>query len=336
MKLGSEDALVEWLRQRSEKAGRELLGDDGAVIAGRGEWAVTVDHQIAGVHYPEGLDPAVVARRLVAVNASDLAAMGAIPHLAFLALAMPAEIDSKRFFRSLLRECARLGIELAGGDLARAPTVTASLTLLGRKKPRGSWLRRSNGRAGDGLWVGGTVGESAAGRLLLARGARMIGRKVTLPKAFETDRGIAAAARRAVRRHLLPRPQLELGQWLAGRRRVAAIDLSDGLALDLHRICRESGVGATLEGHSLPQAARYDDLCRELGEDPQELALTGGEDYVLLFTLPSRVEPPAEPGCTRIGRLTSERAVELATAEGTRALPPRGWDHFETHPQGRS
>ena len=88
MKLGSEDALVEWLRQRSDRAGRSLLGDDGAVIAGRGEWAVTVDHQIAGVHYPEGLDPALLARRLLAVNASDLAAMGARPRFAFLALAV--------------------------------------------------------------------------------------------------------------------------------------------------------------------------------------------------------------------------------------------------------
>jgi thiamine-monophosphate kinase len=336
MKLGSEDALVEWLRRRSEETGRKLLGDDGAVIGARGEWAVTVDHQIAGVHCPQGLDPAVVARRLLAVNCSDLAAMGARPRLAFLALAVPAGFDTQRFFLSLLRECTRLGVELAGGDLARSRTTTASLTLMGRKEPGGRWLQRSNGREGDGLWVGGTLGESAAGRLLLARGARMIGRKVSLPKGFGGERGLAAAARRAVRRHLLPEPQLELGQWLGRRRRVAAIDLSDGLALDLHRLCRESGVGATLESDSLPQAGRFGDLCRQLGQGPLELALTGGEDYVLLFTLPSRVEPPSELGCTRIGKLTDGQAVELATAEGTRALPPGGWDHFETDPQGLS
>jgi len=111
---------------------------------------------------------------------------------------------------------------------------------------------------------------------------------------------------------------------------VAAIDLSDGLALDLHRLCRESGVGATLESDALPQPARFDDLCRALDQDPLELTLTGGEDYVLLFTLPPRVEPPSELGCTRVGRLTGGQAVQLATAEGTRALPPRGWDHFAT------
>jgi thiamine-monophosphate kinase len=199
---------------------------------------------------------------------------------------MPAEIDSKRFFRSLLRECARLGIELAGGDLARSPTATASLTLIGRKEPRGRWLQRSLGGAGDALWVGGTLGESAAGRLLLARGAQMSGRRVDLPKGMGADRGIAAAARRAVRRHLLPIPQLELGQWLAGRRR--------------------------------------------LDQDPLELCLTGGEDYVLLFTLPRSAVPPSGLGCTRIGRLTGGQALQLATAEGTRALAPTGWDHFET------
>jgi len=330
MKLGSEDALVEWLRQRSDRAGRPLLGDDGAVISGQGEWAVTVDHQIAGVHYPEGLDPAILARRLLAVNGSDLAAMGAQPRFAFLALAVPPDFDARRLFASLLRACTRLDVELAGGDLARSPTATASLTLMGKKNPRGRWLRRSNGRAGDLLWVGGTLGESAAGRLLLARGARMSGRRVDLPKAIGANRGVAAAARRAVRRHLLPIPQLDLGQWLSGRSRVAAIDLSDGLALDLHRLCRESGVGATLTANSLPNAAGFADLCRLLEQDPLELTLTGGEDYVLLFTLPPRQEPPPRFRCTRVGELTRKKSVRLVTTEGSQALPPKGWDHFET------
>jgi thiamine-monophosphate kinase len=336
MKLGSEDALVEWLRRRSNRAGRELLGDDGAVIAGQGEWAVTVDHQIAGVHYPEGLDPALLARRLLAVNCSDLAAMGAQPRFAFLALAVPPDFDARRLFASLTRACTRLGVKLAGGDLARSPTATTSLTLVGSKSPRGRWLRRSNGREGDRLWVGGTLGESAAGRLLLARGARMSGRRVELPKSMGADRGLAAAARRAVRRHLLPKPQLELGRWLSGRTRVAAIDLSDGLALDLHRLCRESGVGATLESNALPQPARFADLCRKLEQDPLELTLTGGEDYVLLFTLPPSQKPRGDFGCSRVGRLTDRRKVQLTTAEGTRALAAGGWDHFETRPQGPS
>ncbi|TNF83754.1 MAG: thiamine-phosphate kinase [Acidobacteria bacterium] len=332
MKLGSEDALVEWLRQRSGRAGHTLLGDDGAVISAQGEWAVTLDHQIAGVHFPEGLDPALVARRLLAVNASDLAAMGAQPRFAFLALAVPPDFDARRLLASLSRECTRLGVELAGGDVAKSPTATTSLTLLGSKSPKGRWLSRSNGRAGDLLWVGGSLGESAAGRLLLARGARMSGRRVELPKRIGTDRGIAAAARRAVRRHLLPKPQLELGRWLAGRSRVAAIDLSDGLALDLHRLCRESGVGATLESDALPRPARFADLCRELDQDPLELTLTGGEDYVLLFTLSPSQKPPGDFGCTRVGRLTDGRKVQLTTADGTQALAAGGWDHFETDP----
>jgi thiamine-monophosphate kinase len=330
MRLGSEDALVEWLRRRSDRGGRPLLGDDGAVISGQGEWAVTVDHQIAGVHYPEGLDPAILARRLLAVNGSDLAAMGAQPRFAFLALAVPPDFDTRRLFASLLRACSRLDVELAGGDLARSPTATASLTLMGKKNPRGHWLRRSHGRVDDALWIGGTLGESAAGRLLLARGAQMSGRRIDLPKAIGADRGVAAAARRAVRRHLLPIPQLDLGQWLSGRRRVAAIDLSDGLALDLHRLCRESGVGATLAADSLPHPAGFADLCRVLEQDPLELTLTGGEDYVLLFTLPPRQEPPPSFRCTRVGELTRKKSVRLVTTEGSQALAPSGWDHFET------
>jgi thiamine-monophosphate kinase len=330
MKLGSEDALVEWLRRRSNRAGRELLGDDGAVVTSRGEWAVTVDHQIVGVHYPEGLDPALLARRLLAVNCSDLAAMGAQPRFAFLALAVPQGFDARRLFASLSRACTRQGVKLAGGDLARSPTATASLTLMGSKRPKGRWLRRSNGRAGDGIWVGGTLGESAAGRLLLARGAAMSGRQVTLPKAFPAERGLAAAARRAVRRHLLPRPQLEAGQWLSGRNRVAAIDLSDGLALDLHRLCRESGVGASLMADSLPHPAGFPDLCRVLKQDPLELSLTGGEDYVLLFTLPPGQEPPPRFRCTRVGELTRKKSIRLVTTVGSQPLAAKGWDHFAT------
>jgi len=243
---------------------------------------------------------------------------------------VPPDFDTRRLFGSLLRECSRLGVELAGGDLARSPTPTASLTLMGRKNPKGRWLGRSHGRVGDNLWVGGTLGESAAGRLLLARGARMSGRRVDLPKTMGADRGLAAAARRAVRRHLLPIPQLELGQWLSGRRRVAAIDLSDGLALDLHRLCRESGVGATLASDALPQPVRFGDLCRELDQDPLELTLAGGEDYVLLFTLPPRQKPPPRFRCTRVGELTGKKSVRLVTTEGSQPLAARGWDHFET------
>src|SRR6185436_12693499 len=126
---------------------------------------VTTDSQIEGVHFPPGLDPALVARRLLAVNLSDLAAMGAEPRHAFLALAAPPGFAHRRFFRALLAACRLQGVELAGGDLARDPHhVHAVLTLLGTRPAAGRWLRRDGARPGHRLWHGGTVGESAAGQ----------------------------------------------------------------------------------------------------------------------------------------------------------------------------
>src|SRR5687767_10152551 len=158
----SERALVDWLARRRETAG--LLGDDAAIFGPRAGHVVTVDSQIAGVHFPESLEPEVLARRLLAVNLSDLAAMGAKPAHAFLALAAPPGFAHRRFFSALLREAKRYGLTLAGGDLAAAPAIYASLTLIGTRWPRARrWLRRSDAKPGDAIFLGGTVGESALG-----------------------------------------------------------------------------------------------------------------------------------------------------------------------------
>lgn len=325
-----EDHLLAWLRHQLGARGPVLLGDDAALLP-RGAWAVTVDSQIAGVHFDAGLDPALLARRLLAVNLSDLAAMGALPAYAFLALSATRGFDHRRFFRALLAGCRRHGLALAGGDLATHPSATtASLALLGRRRPRGRWLRRAAARPGDALWLGGTVGESAAGRALLGDGARVDGIAVRLPRAWENGPStLAVAARRAVRRHLLPRPQLALSAWLAGRPRAAAIDVSDGVALDLRRLCRESGVGAVVDASALPLARRFAPLCERLGRGPLALALGGGEDYVLLFALPPGARPPGRLGCRRIGEITASRRLVLLGEDGRRRpLPALGWDHL--------
>src|SRR4051794_24167418 len=166
--MAGETDLLRWLRSR---LGSSLIGDDAAVLPDGGPFAVTVDHQIAGVHFPSDLDPAIVARRLLAVNLSDLAAMGAAPTHAFLALAAPTGFDHRRFFTALLDACRRHGLTLAGGDLARNPErLVASLTMLGTKDAAARWLARSGARPGHALWLGGTIGESAAGRMLIANG----------------------------------------------------------------------------------------------------------------------------------------------------------------------
>jgi thiamine-monophosphate kinase len=334
----SEDRLLRWLRS---SPGTSLIGDDAAVIPAGGPFAVTVDSQIAGVHFTPDLDPALLARRLLAVNLSDLAAMGARPAYAFLALAAPPDFDHRRFFRSFLAACRRAALPLAGGDLAGSPHTAATLTLLGTKPEAGRWLQRSGAVPGHDLWLGGTVGESAAGRLLIERGARLhSARAIDLPSGLPP--ALRSAARQAVRRHVLPAPQLDLGAWLGrqwqggGGGEGAAMDVSDGVARDLHRLCHESGAGASVEAEDLPLADRFAGLCAWIGADPLGLALGGGEDYVLLFTLSPGTVPPAGFACRKIGRMTRTKRIMLRQGGAVRPLPALGWDHLEPPEQPKT
>jgi thiamine-monophosphate kinase len=289
---------------------------------------MTVDQQIAGIHVPADLDVAVWARRLLAVNLSDLAAMGARPLTALLTLAVPLGFPVRRFLGATVRACRPYGMTLAGGDLARANQAVTTMTLIGTRARGSHWVSRSAGRAGDRLWIGGTVGLSATGQRLVARGARLAANRVSLPAEHRLDSAVAKAARRAVRRHLAPQPQLELGEWLGACRRAAAIDLSDGLAKDLHRLCRASGVGAIIESDSLPISVDVTTLAAIVGESTAQLALEGGEDYALLFALPPRKTPPEDFGARAIGRLTRDRRVWLEDGDARRALEPAGWNHL--------
>lgn len=321
----SEDELLRWLRTKIDPC---LLGDDAAVLPAGGPFAVTVDSQIAGVHFVPDLDPAVLAPRLLAINLSDLAAMGAEPAYAFLALSTAPGFDHRRFFRALIDACRRSDVLLAGGDLARSPQATvATLTLIGRRPEAGRFLHRADAAPGHALWLGGTIGESSAGQRLVARGARLRRGRVELPDDFVAGQSLRSAARRAVRRHLCPQPQLALGQWLGRQEEGAAMDVSDGLAKDLRRLCQESGVGAEIIAEELPLPDRFSDLCREIGADPLYLALGGGEDYVLLFTLPEGMAP-AEPGARAIGRITRSKRIVLRQKGERCDLPDLGWDHL--------
>lgn len=317
-----EDELIAWLH--AELGPEALIGDDAAVLppppAGA-RLVATVDSQIAGVHHPAELDPAAVARRLLAVNLSDLAATGADPGHALLALSAPPGYDHRRFFTGLLAACREHGVTLAGGDLARTEPAVATLTLLGLLPAGRRRLSRSAARPGHALWVAGTLGESAAGRHLLATSRNS-------PPELPTPE-LTAAARRAVRRHLEPRPLLALGRALAGRQDTGAVmDLSDGLSTDLPRLCRASGVGAEVEAAALPTAEHFEGLCRHLGKDLLELALHGGEDYGLLFTLPEERTAPGGFDCTRIGRILEGKEIVLLKEGRPHPLPAGGWDHL--------
>ncbi|MCG8456819.1 MAG: thiamine-phosphate kinase [Holophagales bacterium] len=351
----SEDELIRWLRRRAAGRGGELIGDDCALLetpaqlaTGAGldgddtrGLAVTMDTQIAGVHFPEDLDPAIVARRLLAVNLSDLAAVGATPAHGFLALSAPAGFRHRRFLDSLLGACAAHHLSLAGGDLSHQERLTAVLTLIGSRAGR-RFVERSAARAGHRLWLGGPIGESALGLALLGAGASagevgdtdelqhgsLPDHIFELPAWLLRSRSTAEAARNTLRRHLSPCPQLALGQWLADRPEGAAIDISDGLARDLHRMCEASGVGAELRAEQLPEPPHLVSLARAVGESFRELALFGGEDYVLLFSLPEGEAPPAGLGCTQIGRIVAGRDVVLLDGSSRTELPSRGYDHL--------
>ncbi len=330
MNGNNEDRLTGWLRHLAAGAGGEHIGDDAAFLPAGGPWALTTDTQIEGVHFHSGLPPATLARRLLAVNLSDLAAVGANPRYALLALAAPRGFDHRTFFRAFVAGCKTHHLQLVGGDLATGPTWTAALTLAGEPVAK-RWVERRGARPGDRLWVGGTLGESALGFNLVLRGARPEGRAIRLPKRVPADPRWQRAARRAVRRHLAPHPQLALGSWLARRSERSAIDLSDGLSQDLHRLCRASQVGAIIDHHALPQAAEFEPLCQRLGLDPVDLMLAGGEDYVLLFTLAPRVRPPKNlfPAARPIGVITSERDLQLVVNGRPEPLEERGWDHLK-------
>lgn len=323
-----EDGLIGWLRRQSGDEESTLIGDDAALLPESDAWAITVDAQIVGTHLPLDVNPNLAARRALAVNLSDLAAVGAEPAYAFLSLSAPPSFDHRRFLRAFTRCCQRFGMKLAGGDLSRQAQLSIVVTLLGRKPAAGQWLERKAARSGDHLWVGGTLGEAAAGLLLQERGAKWNARKVELPEAFSGSPALCAAARRAVRRHLLPTPQLALGTWLGRRARCAAMDISDGLALDLHRLCRASAVGAEIEVERLPFASRFETLARAIDQNPQELALAGGEDYVLLFTLPPGETPPASFRCRRVGRIMAAPGIYRIQGQSRQVLAAKGWDHL--------
>jgi len=287
------------------------------VLPGGGaSWAVTVDQQIEAVHFPPGTPAEQWARRLVAVCLSDVAAMGGRPLYAFLALQAAAGLDVRVVLEAVADACAAHGTELAGGDIAADRRSGAALTVLARLVAGGHWLRRSAARPEDSLWLGGPVGWSRLGRDLEEPGALE-----ALPKALRRR------AREALRIHRRPAPQLALGQALSRRPRCAAIDISDGLALDLHRLCLESGVGATMVRERLP--APPPELAAALGHDALDCALHGGEDYVLLFALPPDRPPPRGHRAFHIGTVTRRRGLRLVGRDGgTAPLAPGGWDHL--------
>lgn len=289
------------------------VGDDAALVAAPADLqlALAADTVVAGVHFPESLAARDVGHRVLAVNLSDLAAMGADPAWALLTLTLPRADEAwlAEFAAGFGALAARHGTALVGGDTTAGP-LTATVAIAGFVPP-GLALTRSGARPGDTIWVSGWPGEAAAGLEVL---------QDRLPT------GDAQARQRLTQRFRCPEPRVALGRALRGLAS-ACIDVSDGLAGDLGKLCAASGVGAALEAAQMPVSADLETCAGR--EQALRLLLAGGDDYELLFTLPPGRSPPAADGLplTRIGTVVAGAGVTLDGAPLPRDLA-HGFDHF--------
>jgi thiamine-monophosphate kinase len=315
--LGEFD-LIERFFSRPSRRGDVLLGvgDDAALLsvpAGQVLVAAT-DTLVEGRHFLTGAPARSVGHQVLAVNLSDLAAMGADPAWALLSLSMPTAEQGwlQEFADGLYALAERFEVALVGGDTVRGPLV-ATIELLGFVEPELA-LRRSGARPGDRLYVSGWPGEAAAGLDALRQG-------LASPDGDDP----------LVRRYLFAEPRIELGRALRGRAS-AAMDVSDGLLGDLAKLCVASRVGAKLRLEALPVSGR---LSAQHGRAAcEQYVLHGGDDYELLFTVPAteaeRFERELRAVCpvTHIGEITAGGGIECLRNGASVAIGAAGYDHF--------
>ena len=328
--MDRESQLVErTARAIPSRAGGLLrlgIGDDAAILRPRRgmDWVLSCDAFLEGIHFLANLHPAdSVGYKALARATSDLAAMGATPRLFLLTLAIPASrtgawLDG--FLRGMARAAREFGLRLAGGDTTRSARTFASITVLG-EIGTGKAIRRAGARPGDLIYVSGVLGRAQLGLELVRRGM-----------------GGDPRLRELLQPHLCPKIHIELGAWLAGRGIPSAMmDISDGLSTDLARLCAARRVGARIDAGRLPSVTITEQVARRLpprARDPLQLALHGGDDYVLLFTVPPKKEKllrraPGFRHFARIGVVTRERRIALVQESGrVEILRPLGWDPF--------
>jgi thiamine-monophosphate kinase len=302
-------ALLARLLGRAADGVEVGIGDDAAVLAGTEAGAKlvwTIDEQVEGTHFRRDLlSMQDIGWRSFIAAVSDVAAMGARPWCALSALVLPDDVDDaalEELVRGQAEAAMAAKAPVVGGNLARGPALSIATTVLGRaQKP----VLRSGARAGDGLWLAGSVGLAAAGFRALERG-------------LGSDSRLAAAVA-AWRR---PVALVDAGMAMASVAH-AAVDVSDGLARDAGHLAEASGVRALLDQGALASEASLRDVALALGEDPVDLALHGGEDYALLVASPVAIE-----GFRRVGEVRQGQGLVLRTPTGEAPVEPRGFDHF--------
>jgi thiamine-monophosphate kinase len=324
----SEFSLIDRYFARRAPTRRDVvlgIGDDAAVLeVPPGMQLVTAtDTLVADVHFPLGTAPAAIGHKSLAVNLSDLAAMGAQPAWATLVLSLP-EADAdwlEAFSQGFFALCERYGVELVGGDTTRGP-LAVTVQAMGLIPPH-RMLRRGGARVADRIFVTGTLGDAGLGLRLLQAG----------------DGLASSEAQELLRRLEYPEPRIASGIALRDIAS-AAIDVSDGLIADLGHILDQSGVGAELCIDRVPTSGAFQHICQHLGIGPGtagavQAALSGGDDYELCFTVPpyrvQQLEARADlfQSCTQIGVIQEQPGLRCVWGDGREFRPEiPGYQHF--------
>jgi thiamine-monophosphate kinase len=326
MKLSDigELSLLKTIRERFPAASRDVvagIGDDAAVIAPSNQsLLLTTDMMAEGVHFDLRFTTWYqVGFKLISSNVSDIYAMGGNPRFVLLDIALGRKTDEKSlesFLDGIEAAMALYRVSLIGGDLSSSKAGAAvSATLVGYARKA---VMRSGAKPGDRIYVTGTLGDSACGLELL----KVIGKPLSLETGERTNGPVAwSVMEPLLRRHLMPVARKP--ETIAGVA-TAMIDVSDGLFIDLTRLCDESGVGACVSLGKLPLSSRLKKASKALGIDPYRLATRGGEDYELLFTAPSRRRVAA----TCIGEITGSGRVFVGNDGKERPFLPEGYQHW--------
>ena len=298
------------------------MGDDAAVFRPRArhEIILSCDWFLEGTHFlREKHPPDSVGWKCLARALSDIAAMGGAPRCFLLSLALPDAHTGRwldEFLAGLGRASRKFGCVLAGGDTTRHREISVNVTVVG-DVPTGRAAVRSRAEPGELIYVSGRLGEAELGLEILRR-----------------SRGLGHRKNALTKKHLYPEPRLALGRWVREKRLASSMmDLSDGLSSDLLRLCAASGVGGCLDSGALP-GLRNPDIARKHGLDPLRLALHGGDDYELLFTVPfgkTKLLPRSFQGIrlTPIGKITKESKMVLRDENGReQPIAAGGWDSF--------
>jgi thiamine-monophosphate kinase len=304
------------------------IGDDCAIFATDRDhhWLTTTDMLVENIHFNLSWHPPeLLGRKSIAVNLSDIAAMGGEPRFALLSIGLPDYLERdwiNSWSAGMLQMLREHDCRLIGGDTVRGPLLVINVTILGSVEPGGALLR-AGARVGENIYVSGRLGSAGAGLAICSNPAAFAGLDQQILQPF-------------IDHHLNPDPAVALGRLLGRSRMIGAMqDISDGLATDLAHICKQSGVGAEVEADLLPALNGLSLVADRLALDPLKMITGSGEDYHLLFTVRSGMdealaellEKSGQEKIFRIGRITEKPGVFLRTVQGDTDISFQGFEH---------